>query len=93
MRIVKSTKNAILPVDWFERHLNWTAVIITVSGFILSVLAVFASQGFVIIGLYNSLQIPFEFSLYLVMSGILATFISVIGMIWVIRKKTYHYGY
>jgi hypothetical protein len=72
-------------MNWFERHLNWTAIIITFGGFLFTCVMVLFTLGF-------NLFVPAEdidqdFRYYLLVVLFTCTVIPVIGMAWVIRKK------
>ena len=72
-------------MNWFERHLNWTAFIITFCGLIFTFIVALFAMGFNIGN--RPYLLEFEFKIYLTLVVFFATLVSVIGIAWVIKKK------
>jgi len=72
-------------MNWFERHLNWMAVIITFGGFLFTCLMFLLTQGFNLV--HPFFLLAFEFKLYLEITVFLTTLVYVVCMTCVIKKK------
>jgi hypothetical protein len=76
------------PVNWFEKHLNWTAIIITFGGLAFTCLVALITLGLNLVARPSLLA--FEFRLYLTLGTFFATLVSIACMAWIIRKKHRH---
>ena len=72
-------------MKWFERHLNWTAIIVTVCGFIFICLTILFALGFHWIE--RIYFIPNSEKTLLIMVSLFSTLSVVIGMLWIMLKK------
>jgi len=75
-------------MNWFEKHLNWTAIIITFCGFLLTCLIILTTLGFNLV--YELDQLNTEYKIYLLFTISGTTLISILGMLWVIKKKKHN---
>ncbi len=75
-------------MNWFERHLNWTAIIITFGGSLFTCLMVLFAQGFNLV--FRPYLLAFEFKVYLAITVFFATLVSIICMTWITKKKHRH---
>ncbi|HEX9896865.1 MAG TPA: hypothetical protein VGA85_04290 [Dehalococcoidales bacterium] len=77
-------------MNWFERHLNWTAIIITFGGCLFTCVVALLTLGFNLFIPPWQLVQEFNAYLFLLIDIFTCTAISVIGMTWVVRKKKRH---
>ena len=73
-------------MNWFERHLNWTAIFIAIGSLVLcSILVIISTGGYNTLLRVSYLQGFFIYLLLLIVAGCLI--LSAIGYRWVLHKK------
>lgn len=72
-------------MKWFERHLNWSAIFITLGGAIFTCLAFFMALGFNLLESFSWLST--EYRACLAVAVFFAGLVSFLCMAWIIRNK------
>jgi hypothetical protein len=72
-------------MNWFTRHLNWTAVLVSIAGISVTFLLSLFAQGLNFIPRINLM--PFEFKIYLTLVVLFSSLATVICMVLLIKKK------
>jgi hypothetical protein len=88
-------------VGWFQKHLNWTTVIVTIASNVISNYLVSLFLNITHIPFWGTkhppgtldVMLPAFSSFAFDMQLLLATILSIIGFIWVLRKKNRRWTY